>query len=183
VDPADKSDIQASLGGDGSAYARLVSRHQQDISRLLWRFTRDPHTHEELVQDAFVEAYMSLSSYRGKAPFASWLRTLATRVGYRFWKQQARERKHGTVPLQDWDQESSGPTDEATAAADAAGTVHNLLQELGLRDRLVLTLMYLEDHSVDEIASLTGWSRTMVKVQAYRARKRLKRLFEEARPQ
>ena len=53
-----------------------------------------------------------------------------------------------------------------------------VLSQLAPRDRLVLTLMYLEEQSVDEIAEATGWSRSMVKVQAWRARKRLKRLLE-----
>jgi RNA polymerase sigma-70 factor (ECF subfamily) len=45
---------------------------------------------------------------------------------------------------------------------------------------LVLTLFYLEGCAVAEIARLTGWSQTMVKVQAFRARNRLKKLLAEA---
>jgi RNA polymerase sigma factor (sigma-70 family) len=46
------------------------------------------------------------------------------------------------------------------------------------RDRLVLTLRYFEDMSTEEMAAATGWSAPMVKVQTYRARKKLKRLLD-----
>ncbi len=52
------------------------------------------------------------------------------------------------------------------------------LEQLAPRDRLVLTLLYLESRSVAEAADLAGWSETMVKVQAHRARKRLRKLLE-----
>ena len=58
--------------------------------------------------------------------------------------------------------------------------LHGLLEELPPRDRLVLTLRYLEELSVEETAERTGWSRAMVKVQAWRAREKLKRLFAKA---
>ena len=59
--------------GDPEAYRRLIERHQDHVARILWRFSRDRRTHEELVQDVFVEAYLSLGNYRGKAPFEHWL--------------------------------------------------------------------------------------------------------------
>ena len=65
-----------------------------------------------------------------------------------------------------------------TELQDAAELVHRMLAELAPRDRLVLTLSYLEQRKVAEVAELTGWSRTMVKVQLHRARKRLAKICE-----
>ena len=50
-------------------------------------FSRQPAVAEEMVQDVFVEAYLSLRGFRGSAPFAHWLQKIATRVGYRYWKR------------------------------------------------------------------------------------------------
>ena len=97
---ADLEDIRQSRQGDNEAYRRLIERHQEHVGRILWRFTRDRQVHEELVQDAFVEAYLSLASYRGKAPLAHWLSRIATRVGYHYWKQTARQHRHETFSLQ-----------------------------------------------------------------------------------
>jgi RNA polymerase sigma-70 factor (ECF subfamily) len=56
--------------------------------------------------------------------------------------------------------------------------LHRVLDRLSPRDRLVVTLLYLENHSVADTASLTGWSQAMVKVQAFRARSKLRKLLE-----
>jgi RNA polymerase sigma-70 factor (ECF subfamily) len=177
MDPADQQDVAASLRGDGRAYERLVRRHQQQIAARMWRFTRDRTDLEELVHDVFVEAYTGLGGYKGRGPFAHWLNRIATRVGYRFWKRRKRQARQ-TVPLRDWD----GPAPAAGAGpletAQAGQLVHELLDRLGPRDRLVLTLMYLEEMTVNEIAEQVGWSATMVKVQAYRARKKLRALLD-----
>jgi RNA polymerase sigma-70 factor (ECF subfamily) len=67
---------------------------------------------------------------------------------------------------------------EAVPAERAEEVLHRLLAGLPPRDRLVLTLIYLEGASVAQAAELTGWSRTMVKVQAHRARAKLRRLVD-----
>ncbi len=178
MDDADRSDIKATLAGDGEAYARLIRRHQNNIAGRMWRFTRDKRQLEELVHDVFVEAYTSLKSFRGEAPFEHWLNRIATRTGYRFWKKQKLQASR-EVPLQDWDSLRNG-NDNEIAAVDAAELVHQLLAQLPPRDRLVLTLINLEELSVEEAAERTGWSKTMVKVQAHRARKKLRALLEKA---
>ncbi len=182
---ADWDDIRASLAGDGSAYGRLVARHQQAIARYVWRFTRDPQVHEELVQTVFVEAYFQLGTFAGRSPLIHWLQVIATRTGYRHWKQQAKQRGRGTIslaiaPEPSGRQNAAGST--VVEAAEAAALVHASLERLPPRDRLVLTLLHLEEKSIAEIAGLTGWSQTMVKVQAYRARGKLARLLKEPAP-
>ena len=173
----DVEDVRQSRQGDSDAYQRLIERHQAYIGKILWRFSRDRRVHEELVQDVFVEAYLSLRSYRGKAPFANWLSRIATRAGYRYWKQNARRQKRQSLSLQEWDQ-LDDKTVQQIDVSEAAVLVHRLLAQLPSRDRLVLTLRYLEQCDIAETARRTGWTKAMVKVQAFRARKKLQRLFE-----
>ncbi|MBN2476511.1 MAG: sigma-70 family RNA polymerase sigma factor [Pirellulales bacterium] len=170
---ADWADVRASLGGDGQAYARLVHRYQQPIGAYMWRFSRDRRQWEELVHDVFVDAYFSLATYAGRAPLAHWLKRIATRVGYRFWKSRQRHRRE--VPLSPIT-DLLTTSDRAEAARHAAEVVHQVLDRLAPRDRLVMTLGYLEGRSVEEVAGLTGWTPTMVKVQMHRARKRLAKI-------
>ncbi|HEV3002870.1 MAG TPA: RNA polymerase sigma factor [Pirellulales bacterium] len=175
----DWCDIRATLGGDGQAYARIVRRYQDQIASQMWRLSRRRADCEQLVHDVFVEAFLSLKHFQGRAPLLHWLRKIATRVGYRYWKQQARLRRQATVTLQDW--HKSSPAEQRADEAEAASQVHALLAQLPPRDRLVLTLIYLEGCSVAEAAERAGWSQTMTKVQAHRARKKLKKLLEEVR--
>ncbi len=172
-------DVRLSRHGDSDAYTRLIKQHQSHVSRILWRFSRDRLVHEELVQDVFVEAYMSLGSYREKAPFDHWLSRIATRVGYRYWKQLARRGEIESFSLAEWDQLPDKSPDEMDPG-QAADLLHRLLAQLRPRDRLVLTLRYLEGCDVAETARRTGWTKSMVKVQSVRARKRLEKLFAQA---
>lgn len=176
--PEDMADINGTLNGRGDAFGRLVERYENRVAALMWRFARDLSTCEELVQDAFVEAFFSLRGFRGDSPFLPWLLRIATRVGYRYWKDRSRQQRvarPGPEVLEQIAQCEGEPDPTA-----AASVLHGLLAELPARDRLVLTLMYLEECDVSATASLTGWSPTMVKVQAYRARKKLKKLVEKS---
>jgi RNA polymerase sigma-70 factor (ECF subfamily) len=177
MDGSDLQDIQASLHGDGQAYARLVERYQNEIATQMWRFTHDRGKLEELVHDVFVEAYISLRSFRGSSPFLHWLRRIATRVGYRFWRNQKRQQAHQVV-LQDWD-EVVGRQDRTMEQQQASELLELLMSQLSPADRLVLTLLHLEELSVAEVAKRTGFSQISVKVRAHRARKKLKALLEK----
>jgi len=178
VDAADWRDIQAALDGDGDAYSRLVRRYQQPIAASMWRFTRDRGQWEELVQDVFVEAYLALGTYRGLSPLLHWLRRIATRVGYRWWKQRTRRQALTPSLVQDWDRLLADDRGDSSPS-EAAQVVHAILDRASVRDRLVLTLLYLEGCTVEETARRTGWSVTMVKVQAFRARKRLAKILKK----
>ena len=172
----DREDVRRAQNGDQDAFRRIMERHQQHVSKLLWRFTRDKNSHEELVQESFVQAYLSLHTYKAKAPFEHWLSRIATRAGYRFWKQNKRH-AHLSLIDKDWEQFPDKQPDP-TSSKQAAELVHHLLSKLPPRDRLVLTLRYLDQCSVAEVAQRTGWSLSLVKVQTHRAKQKLKKLLE-----
>src|SRR5208282_5131340 len=141
------------------------------IARQLRHFARGLDL-EELVQEVFVQAYLSLRGYSGKAPFSHWLSRIATRTGYAWLKRRKRQ---ATVEL-DY---KSLAAPEAGDAEQNRELLEHLLSQLSARDRLVLTLLHLEEHTVEQTAELMGWSRTMVKVQAFRARGKLWKLLEK----
>jgi RNA polymerase sigma-70 factor (ECF subfamily) len=175
TDDSDLADIRAAAGGDGEAYARVIGRYQNTIARRVLRFSRDTRTLEELVHDVFVEAYFGLKGYRGDAPFEHWLQRIATRVGYRYWTQRARESDRQSIQLYEPEAVVHGQS------LDDQDEVAVALEQLPPRDRLVLTLLYLESRSVAEAADLAGWSESMIKVQAHRARQKLRTLVEQSR--
>jgi RNA polymerase sigma-70 factor, ECF subfamily len=172
--------VRRSKDGDHDAFSQLIQRHQPSVSRIMWRFSRDEAVHEELVQDVFVEAYLSLATYSAKAPLANWLARIATRVGYRHWTAKERDSKQCHMESGDWDllSKEDARHDDPTASAEL---LHHLLAGLPPRDRLVLTLRYLEDCSIEEAARRAGWSITMTKVQCWRAMQKLTALFERYR--
>lgn len=175
----DRLDIEASLCGDETAYHRLVRRYEGEIATQMWRYTRDAGILRELVQDVFVEAYHSLPRFTPRAPFLHWLRRIATRTGYRYWKVQARERRQW-VPLEPWHEQAAAANPDSLTPSEAAEHVKALLERLSPRDRIVLTLEYLEGCDTQTIAERLGWSQALVKVQAYRARRKLRAMLEGA---
>ncbi len=176
MENSDWDDIQACLGGDETAYERLIRRHQEQITRLMWRFSRDSTVCERLVQDTFVEAYLSLKSYKAKGPFGAWLKKIATRAGYRFWKE--RDKAKELLSLDDIDFAMQDNQKEIEPGK-AAEILHTLLARLNRADRLVLTLMYFEDCTTKEIAERMGWTGAAVKMRALRARKKIKKITEK----
>ncbi|MCX5643167.1 MAG: sigma-70 family RNA polymerase sigma factor [Phycisphaerae bacterium] len=170
--------MTASVKGDDEAYGRLVRRYEKPITGLLWRFTRDPAQCEELVQQVFVEAYFSLKTYRGDAPLLHWLRKIATRTGYRFWREKAKAPQETSLPEFDVLEEIEAVEEDGIDPAEAAAVLHSLLDRLPPDDRLVLTLMYFEECSTQDIAERVGWTRAKVKTQALRARRKMKEIAE-----
>ena len=173
----DRLDIDASLRGDEAAYARIVRRYEADVARQMAHYARDRGDLRELVQEVFVEAYRSLPGYRPQAPLLHWLRRIASRAGYRYWTARRRERERA-VPLEPWHERLMATPPETQSPSEAAECLFALLEQLPAKDRMVLTLMYFEECDVRQIAGRMGWTQTLVKVRAFRARKRLRALLE-----
>ena len=173
--PEDERIIQSVLQGDINSFSKLVQMYQKRIASRLWKFTSDPSSHEEMVHDVFVDAYKSLSKFRGDGAFISWLLTIATRRGYRFWKEKKRRTRN--IELTENHAHTDSSQWEKLSADESAETLRELLSQLPPRDRLVLTLTYWEQCTMAETAEQVGWSLTMVKVQVHRAKKKLKNLI------
>ncbi|MEL6107411.1 MAG: sigma-70 family RNA polymerase sigma factor, partial [Planctomycetota bacterium] len=171
------TEISRALDGDQQAFRDLVARYQSMLVVQMRRFSRDHAVIEELVHDVFVEAFIHLHQYRGKRPFEHWLRKIAVRVGYRLWKREIHERRQVGREPTETDVDIPDPSCSPSDAFEARDQLHAVLSKLAPRDRLVLTLLYWDGHSTAEAARLIGWTQTMVKVQAHRARKRLRRLM------
>jgi RNA polymerase sigma-70 factor, ECF subfamily len=134
---------------------------------------------EDLAQDIFIKAWKGLPSFRGDAPFEHWLLRLAVRACYDFLRKH-RTRREKEVS-RDALLESGHPGLEGIGVPEVAEETEALLEVrramalLTPKDQLVLTLLELEERPVREVATLTGWSETNVKVRAFRARQSLKK--------
>jgi RNA polymerase sigma-70 factor (ECF subfamily) len=177
-EPTDESLVIAALAGDDGAFARLVGRHKRRIFRLAGRFARDGDELEDICQEVFIKVYENLSSFRRDAPFEHWLSRIAVRCCY----DALRSRKHEKIhtPLDDVAFElHDRSADARNETFQLRDLLNRALARLKPDERLVITLMELEEYSVREIAASTGWSESNVKVRAYRAREALKRIVGE----
>ena len=178
--PNDERLIKAVLAGDDEAFSELVRRYKPKVFRLAARFVRDNDELDDICQEAFIKAYQSLKKFRGDAPFEHWLTKIAVNVCYDMLRKQSRKRDN--VPLDSVGFSIGEPqSPSSSSGSEAWDVLKNAFVKLRPEDRLVITLLNLEEKSVRETASLTGWSEANVKVRAFRARKELKRILEDER--
>ncbi|MGO9953288.1 MAG: RNA polymerase sigma factor [Dissulfurispiraceae bacterium] len=178
--PTDERLVKAALSGDDDAFSELVRRHKQKVFRLAARFVRDSEELDDICQEAFIKAYQSLSKFRGDAPFEHWITRIAVNTCYDSLRKQSRKRDN--VPLDSVAFSIGEPQSPDNSSGNEAWAVlKNAMTKLRPEERLVITLLNLEEKSVRETASLTGWSEGNVKVRAFRARKELKRILEDER--
>lgn len=188
VELSPEEDLQLvgqTLDGDLEAFTPLILKYQIKVRNLARRFSSSEGDLEDISQEVFLRAFKKLRTFRQEAPFEHWLMRLATRVCFDFIrKRKARPDAHFVEDAtmerllhQESDQRSDQEAVEEIEAAQAL--VNELLAQLNPEARMVLTLQELEGKSVKEISSLTGWSTSLVKVRAFRARTQLKKLLKQ----
>ena len=186
MEPTDAELIAAVLQGDTARFEPLVVKYQPRIFATARRYARRESEVEDIVQEVFLKAFQKLASFRGEAPFEHWLMRLAVRTCYDFLRGHQRNREMTfselTEPEQDWlDRYVAEPDAADENAAAARQLVGRLLETLSPSARLVITLLEIEEKSVKEISRLTGWSVSLVKVRAFRARAEMKKILAKVK--
>jgi RNA polymerase sigma-70 factor (ECF subfamily) len=179
---SDTEIIRRVLAGETERFGVLVTRHQTRLFALARRYLRREEDVADLVQDVLVKAFSRLDSWRGQAPFEHWLMRMATRACLDALRSQRRQREESlsdlSVEENEWlDRHAASPDRSDHHAEAARSLVRKVFEQLSPAHRLVLTLLELEDRSVKEISKITGWSQTLVKVRAFRARAEMKRVL------
>ena len=160
--------IEASLTGDTGAFSDLVRLHQHRVFRLAGRFFRRRADVEDAAQETFLRAWRKLATYERRAPFEHWLTRVCLNCCYALLHRAGPL----TEPLEDHEDRIGVARD-----ADVPVEVERALLTLDPRDRFILLLLDGEGWGAAEIAAKLGWSRANVKVRAFRARRRLRRLL------
>lgn len=175
-------------GGDEPAFAEIVRRYSPRVFSVASRFFRRREQAEEAAQEIFLKAFTELGSYEGRGSFEGWLTRIATNTCLNILRGQKRRPELTAADLTEdegaWlDTQLSDAAHErhraAVNAAVAADLTDRVLDTMSPDDRLALTLVDGEELSVKEVAGMTGWSESKVKVQAFRARRRMREAVEK----
>mgnify|MGYP002382046914 CR=1 FL=1 len=180
--------VAAALRGDERAFAELFERYRPLVARLGYRFFTRREQVEDVMQESFTKAYFALGDYQGgyEASFAAWLTRITVHTCYDELRRQRRRAENELGDLSDdeaaylherlRDQSAGGNVEGTAVTRDLAD---KLLRRLRPEDRLLLTLVNLEEKSVAEIADLMGWTSAKVKMRAHRAREALRRVLHK----
>ena len=181
-------DVMECLGGvrrhDAAAAHARVEQLYPLVIRIVRAHLPRRSVEEDLAQEVFLKLFSRLDQYRPRqgTPFEHWVSRVAVRTCLDRLRAERRrpELRWGDLAEETaaWLQYVVCAKDAAphTSAAAARETVELLLRQLPPADRLVITLLDLEERSVAEVSQLTGWSKTLVKVRAFRARGRLRKV-------
>ena len=140
---------------------------------------------EDLCQEVFMKTFARIEQWRGQMPFAHWVSRVAvtTCLDALRWQKRRPELRWADLSETEAEVLDNVLHDERdTTSSDAVSArelAHKLLAMLKPADRLVLTMMDMEGRSVADVQVATGWSATLVKVRAFRARRKLRKAFEE----
>ena len=171
--------IAATLAGDTAAFGRLVGLYQDRLYNSLLRVLGSTEDARDVVQDAFVQAFLKLDSFRGSSAFYTWLYRIAFNLAM---SHARRERK--TVSL---DRVKAGcgnepidgqpMPDHDVLRTERVAMVHAALAELTVEYRQILVLREIEGCRYEEIAEILELPVGTVRSRLFRARLQLRDLL------
>jgi RNA polymerase sigma-70 factor (ECF subfamily) len=169
------------LEGKVNAFSHIVDRHKDHVFNLAVKICGNREDAEEVAQDSFIKAFRSLSGFKMKSSFATWL----YRIVYNSSISHLRSRKKGILSIEEFPADASdflsGFTDEEEALEQyRRSLVSFALQKLGEEERAIITLFYYEGMDTEKIAAVTGISRQNVKVRLFRARQKMSEIIVNA---
>lgn len=150
------------------------------------RFFRDRSQAEEAAQETFLKAFAQFKSFAGRGSMEGWLTRITTNTCLNMLRSAKRRPELVTSDLSEdetaWLENVSNSSGAQSLNAEQKLVVANLaervMETLTPEDRLALTMIDGEGASVNEVAEVTGWSESKVKVRAFRARKKARQVLE-----
>lgn len=172
--------VAAALRDDDEASRALVRHLYPFVAKLVRSHRPARAAEEDLCQMIFIKMFQKLPQYSGAVPLEHWLSRIAINTCL---NAIAAEKARPELRRADLSEEQAAVVDNLAATTEELGAdqqlasrdlVSHLLLALKPAERLVIDLLHLQQKSVDEVRKLTGWSRALVRVRAFRARQKLK---------
>ncbi len=168
--------VESCLNGSRTAFQQLVERYQDYVFTITMKVLRSREEAEEAAQDVFIKVYRTLGSFERKSKFSTWLYTVA----YRTALDRARRKQ---LPISSIDDDDSfiqlpdtggeSPADELYQQ-DLSSQLKVAIGRLKPVDAALITLFYLHEKPVKEVADILGLSLSNAKTKLHRLREVLK---------
>jgi RNA polymerase sigma-70 factor, ECF subfamily len=163
--------------GDRCAFETLVLRYQQTAWNVAYRFLRDRHQAEDVVQDAFLRVYEARGRYRPDVPFTAYLRKIVVRRCI----DHSRKRRPFLFGLFETHPADDSSPDKILSRRERLHDIRDAVERLPDRQRMAVVLRYLEGLDARETAHALETTPKAVERLLARARKTLERGLEERR--
>lgn len=178
--------VAAVCAGDEAAFARLFERHRHRVAALAYRFFQRREQVEDIIQESFTRAWFGMKSFQGgrEFSFAAWLSRITVHTCYDELRRLQRRSENALSDLTEdevaylherlRDDSAGSRVENSAISRDLAG---RLLSKLDAEDRLVMSLLEMEELKISEVAELIGWTEAKVKTRAHRARLALRKIL------
>lgn len=170
--------VRAARAGEPEAWEALLARYRLPLYAYVYELVHQEQTSLDIVQETFINAARHLHTLQRDEKFGSWLFNIAHQKCLQHWRKQ----RPAEIPIDPLDEDFAelepGPR-ELLIRKEQEEAFMKVLDRLAVPHRAVLLLHFLEDFSLEEIASITGTQLGTVKSRLHYARKALRKLLEE----
>jgi len=175
--------IERAKQGDAEAFQALYDRHKRRVYSLCLRMTANTAEAEDLAQEAFLQLYRKIATFRGESAFSTWLHRLSVNVVLMHLRKKS-------LPVVSLEETTQGGSEEDTPKKDfgaddvaLAGSIDRLQLQRAVDSlppgyRTIFVLHDVEGYEHNEIAGIVGCSIGNSKSQLHKARMKLRDLLK-----
>ena len=171
--------IKEVLGGKSEQFEHILKRYGEQVFNLIAHIVPCKEDAEELTQDVFIKVFRQLSSFKEESSFSTWIYRIATNTAL----SAARKKKHDTINIED-NAHGDIPDELLDEALDNDSEEQLLrlseaIERLNAEERALITLYYMNERPIEEVATIMGLTQSNVKTKLYRTRKKLYLLLND----
>lgn len=177
----DQEIIEQCRGGNLANFRKLVESSSVIIFRMAFRMLGDEDKAKDVVQDTFVSVWQKIDTIRSAEVYRTWIYRIAMNKCYDELRRRKKNQEYGAddkawALIADRIADGSVSTFENS---EIASVIHVLTNKLSPKQKSVFILSDIEELTSEEISSVTGMSKTLIKANLHYARKRISELLEK----
>jgi RNA polymerase sigma factor (sigma-70 family) len=157
------------MAGETNLYAGLVDRYKSYVYTITMKVLQNSPESEEAAQDSFIKAFNGLKGFSRQSKFSTWLYRIAFNTAISSKRKNHQKFQSIERTVIEHRQEAEGMLERS----DRKKYLHLAMARLSEADRIALTLFYLKEFSLEEIAEITNMQANTIKVKVHRARLRM----------
>lgn len=180
-DEADQFLVRHILKGNDDDFRYIIERYQGEIATYFFRFTKDRHEVEELTQDTFLKAYRRLDTFRGEASFRSWIYGIARNLAIDNYRKRKNEQLTHSEDWQEHLKDASQQPEDLYISQETTELIKRLINKLPTEQQKVMSLRCEYQLNYREISQILHLPLNTVKSRLFRAREKMRELWEEER--
>jgi RNA polymerase sigma-70 factor (ECF subfamily) len=169
----DATTIEACRNGDRAALERVLREHAPMVERLIARMLGRDADLEDLVQQTLIAAVQSFPRFRGEASVKTWMARIAVNIVRQHLRRPYRRRQVALELVPERETDPDRAPDQAARRRRALDRLFHHLDAIGDKKRIAFVLHVFEGHSIEEVAALTGASKSATKSRIFWCRRAL----------